>query len=187
MKTNYTNRQKLQRLTTAAVLTAMSIVLMLAPRFSLFTNFYEMEFSDIPLLICASVLGPGYALASLFIVSLIQWLAISPQSLYIGFIMHVLSSGVMIIIMYFVRKHINGIKGVIVSSFLSIIAVVIVMIPMNIWLASVFMGSTAAEFLSTLLWACVAFNAVKAGSNVVIFNLLSPAILKAYNKLFNKA
>lgn len=187
MKTTYTNRQKLQRLTTAAILAALSIVLMMAPRFPLFTNFYEMEFSDIPILICASVVGPVYAIVSLFIVCLIQSLTVSAPSGYIGFIMHFLSSGLMILVMFFVRKHIDGLKGIIVSSLLSVLMVVIVMIPMNIWLTSVFMKLPVTEFLKGFLGVCIAFNGVKAGSNVIIFNILSPAIIKAYKKLFNKA
>lgn len=187
MKTNYTNRQKLQRLTTAAILAALSIVLMMGPRFPLFTNFYEMEFSDIPILICASVLGPGYAIVSLFVVCLIQTLTVSAPSGYIGFIMHFLSSGLMILVMYFVRKHIKGVKGIILSSLLSVVTVILVMIPMNIWLTSVFMGLPVVEFLKGFLGVCIAFNGVKAGSNVIIFSILSPAILKAYDKLFNRS
>ena len=52
MKTSYTNKQKLQRLTTAGVLAALSLVLMATIRFPIFPSapFYEMEFSDVPIL-----------------------------------------------------------------------------------------------------------------------------------------
>lgn len=189
MKTNYTNRQKLQRLTTAGILSALSIVLMVTIRFSIFPSapFYEMEFSDVPILICASVLGPVYALVSLFVVCLIQTLTVSASSGFIGFLMHFLSSGLMILVMYFVRKKLKGFKGIILSAVLGIITVILVMIPMNMWLTSEFMNLAVADFIKGFLGVCIAFNGIKAGSNIIIYNIFAPKITKEYNKLFNKA
>lgn len=183
-KSSYTSKQKLQRLTTAAVLTALSLVLMVTIRFPLFTAFYEMEFADLPLLICSAVLGPVYALVSLLVVCIIQTLTVSASSGIIGFFMHFLSSGLLIITLYFLRKAIKGVKGVIVSGVCGAIVVVLVMIPMNIWLTSEFMHLPVNEFVSGYLGVCIAFNLVKAGSNIILFSLLSPTIKKQYNKLF---
>ena len=62
MKTKNTSKQQLQRLTTAAVLAALSSVLMVTVRFPIFPSapFYEMEFADVPILICSAILGPVY-------------------------------------------------------------------------------------------------------------------------------
>ena len=116
-KSNYTNKQKLQRLTTAGVLAALSLVLMVTIRFPIFPSapFYEMEFADVPILVCSAVLGPVYALVSLFVVCLVQTLTVSASSGIIGFLMHFLSSGLMILTLYFIKKKISGIKGAIVS------------------------------------------------------------------------
>ena len=67
------NAKKLQRLTIAAVLSALSLVLMATVRFPIFPSapFYEMEFSDVPILICSGLLGPVYSIVALFIVCLI--------------------------------------------------------------------------------------------------------------------
>ena len=183
-KSNYTSKQKLQRLTTAAVLTALSLVLMVTIRFPLFTPFYEMEFADLPLLICSAVLGPVYALVSLLVVCIIQTLTVSASSGIIGFFMHFLSSGLLILTLYFLRKAIKGVKGVVISGICGAIVVVLVMIPMNIWLTSEFMQLPFNEFISGYLGVCIAFNLVKAGSNIILFSLLSPTIKKQYNKLF---
>lgn len=189
MKNSYTSKQKLQRLTTAAVLAALSIVLMLTVRFSIFPSapFYEMEFSDLPILICSAVLGPVYALISLFVVCLIQTLTVSASSGIIGFLMHFLSSGLMILTMYFIRKHIKGLKGIIISAILGVVVVIVVMIPMNMWLTSEFMNLAVSDFLKGFLGVCIGFNAIKAGSNVLLYNVLSPKILKEYTKLINKS
>ena len=100
--------------------------------------------------------------------------------------MHFVSSSAMILLVYFVKKHINGIKGVIISAIAGILVMTAVMIPMNIWLASEFMQLPAKEFISGYIGVCIAFNVIKSLANIVLFNILYPVILKQYNKLFNK-
>ena len=192
MKSKYSNKQKLQRLTTASVLAALSIVLMVTVRFPIFpaTPFYEMEFADVPILICSWILGPVYALVSLLVVCVIQTLTVSAASGIIGFLMHFLSSGLLIIILSLFKlkiKDCTGVKGIIlrvVSAIVGVLAVILVMIPMNIWLTSEFMGLPASEFFKMYLVYCVGFNAIKAGANVLLYNLISPHLAKAYKKLF---
>ncbi len=191
MKTK-NSKQKLQRLTTASVLAALSIVLMVTVRFPIFpaTPFYEMEFADVPILICSWILGPVYALVSLLVVCVIQTLTVSSGSGIIGFLMHFLSSGLLIIILSLFKLKIRDCKGAksiilrVVSAIVGVIAVILVMIPMNIWLTSEFMGLPPSEFFKAYLVYCVGFNAIKAGANVIIYNLLSPQLNKVYKKLF---
>ena len=188
MKTSKSSNQKLQRLTISAVLAALSIVLMVTIRFSIFPTapFYEMEFADVPILVCSTLFGPVYGLATLFVVCLIQALTVSASSGIIGFLMHFLSSGLMILTIYLIRKKLKGLKGVLISSLCGIFVVVIVMIPMNIWLASVFMNMDAISFIKSILGVCIAFNVIKAGANVFIYNIIAPTILKEYRKLLKK-
>lgn len=188
MKNNYTNKQKLQRLTTAGVLAALSLVLMATVRFPIFPSapFYEMEFSDVPILLCSSLLGPVYSIVTLFIVCLIQTLFFSSSSGIIGFFMHLISSGLTILVVYFVRKKIDGIKGVLISNLLGVIVMTLVMIPMNMWMVSEFMGINVQGFITGFLTVCVAFNLVKSTVNLTIYSLISPIISREFNKLFNK-
>ena len=183
------SKQKLQRLTTAAVLSALSLVLMVTIRFPIFpaAPFYEMEFADVPILICSSLLGPLYSLAALLVVCTIQALTVSSSSGIIGFLMHFLSSGLMILTIWFVRKLFkdkgNGIVSVIASSLVGVVAVVLVMIPMNIWLTSAFMNLSLDAFIKDILKVCIAFNMIKAGCNILLFDILSPQVIKAYKSL----
>jgi len=87
---------------------------------------------------------------------------------------------------YLLRKKFSGLKGVLVSSLCGVIVVVIVMIPMNIWLASAFMHMDAISFIKGFLGVCVAFNFIKAGANVLIYNLIAPTLLKEYEKISRK-
>ena len=186
------SRQKLIKLTTTAVLAALSIVLMFMIRFPIFpaAAFYEMEFADVPLLICSWLFGPIYALASLLVVCVIQATTVSSASSLVGCLMHLLSSGLLIVIVSLFKKQINKNKGIksfslrILAAICGVIGVIAVMIPMNIWQASAFMGMPAAAFARDFLWICIAFNAIKAGSNVLIYSLLSPQLAKVYKKLF---
>lgn len=183
---NLTVRQKIQQITVSGLFTALSFVLMLLFRIPLFTPFYELEFSDFPLLMCAFVVGPSYSLVSLFIVSILQMLTVSSFSGIIGFIMHFVSSAAMIMIVYFIRKRINGIKGVIISAIAGILVMTAVMIPMNIWLTSVFMKLPVNKFIDGYIGVCIAFNVIKSLCNIILFNILYPVVLKQYNKMFNK-
>lgn len=188
MKQNYTNKQKLQRLTTAGVLAALSLVLMATVRFPIFPSapFYEMEFSDVPILLCSSILGPVYSLITLFIVCLIQTLFFSSSSGIIGFIMHLVSSGLTILVVWFIRRKINGVKGVLISDVLGVIVMTLIMIPMNMWMVSEFMGIDVKGFINGFLAVCIGFNLIKASVNLTIYSLISPIITKEFNKLFNK-
>ncbi|MBR4286899.1 MAG: ECF transporter S component [Clostridia bacterium] len=192
MKKKFSTKQKLQRLTTSAVLAALSIVLMFFIRFPIFpaAAFYEMEFADVPLLICSWLFGPVYALVSLLVVCVIQATTVSSASSLVGCLMHLLSSGLLIIIVSLFKKKIKGTKGLkslalrVLSALCGVLGVIAVMIPMNIWQASAFMGMPAAQFARDFLWICVAFNAIKAGANVLLYSLLSPQLARAYKALF---
>ncbi len=188
MKNNYTNKQKLQRLTTAGVLAALSLVLMITVRFPIFPSapFYEMEFSDVPILLCSSLLGPIYSIITLFVVCLIQATTVSASSGIIGFFMHFVSSSLTILVVYFVRKKIDGVKGILISNLLGVIVMTLVMIPMNMWMVSEFMGINVQGFIKGFLAVCVAFNLVKSTVNLTLYSLISPIISKEFNKLFNK-
>ena len=188
MKKKYTNKQNLQRLTTAGVLAALSLVLMVTVRFPIFPSapFYEMEFSDVPILLCSSLLGPVYSILTLFVVCLIQATTVSASSGIIGFFMHFISSSLTILVVWFVRKKIEGVKGVLISNVLGVIVMTLVMIPMNMWMVSKFMGIDVQGFINGFLAVCVGFNLIKSTANLTIFSLVSPILCKEFNKLFNK-
>lgn len=187
-KSKYTTKQEIQRLTTAAVLSALSIVIMGVLHFPIFPSapFYEMDFADVPVLICASLLGPLYGLLSLVTVCTVQAITVSSVSGFIGFYMHFLSSGLMIIVVDYIRKHNEGVKGVFLSVICGIFVKTLVMIPLNIWQASMFMGLTIEQFINSILNICIAFNVIKAATNIILYSVLSPVIEKEWHKLFKK-
>lgn len=187
-KTSVSSKEKIRRVTVTAVLSALSIVLMATIRFPLFPSaaFYEMEFSDIPILVCSGLFGPVYALISLFTVCLIQAITVSSASGIIGFLMHFLSSGFMVLVIWLYRKKVPGKKGIILSSLAGVTVMTFVMIPMNIWMVGVFMNIDTVEFLKTYMLVCVGFNVIKSAINITVYNLIIPKLKKEFNKLSGK-
>ena len=187
-KTNVSNKEKIRRITVTAVLSALSIVLMATIRFPLFPSaaFYEMEFSDIPILVCSGLFGPVYALISLFTVCLIQAITVSSASGIIGFLMHFLSSGFMVLVIWLYRKKVPGKKGVILSSLAGITIMTFIMVPMNMLMVRVFLNIDMMAFLNTYMLVCVGFNIIKSAINITVFNLIIPKLKKEFNKLSGK-
>ena len=187
-KTNVSNKEKIRRITVTAVLSALSIVLMATVRFPLFPSaaFYEMEFSDIPILVCSGLFGPVYALISLFTVCLIQAITVSSASGIIGFLMHFLSSGFMVLVIWLYRKKVPGKKGIILSSLAGITVMTFVMVPMNMLMVRVFLNIDMMAFLNSYMLVCVGFNVIKSAINITVFNLIIPKLKKEFNKLSGK-
>ena len=67
-----------------------------------------------------------------------------------------------------------------------IVGVTLVMIPINMWMVSKFMGIDIQGFINGFLAVCVGFNLIKATANLTIYSLISPILSKEFNKLFNK-
>lgn len=184
-KSALSGRQKVQKLTTAAVLAALSLVLMFTIRMPLFTPFYELEFSDFPLLLCIMLLGPAYGISSLFIVCIVQALTVSAQSGYIGFIMHFFASGAFLLLVWLIGKK-GSFKNALLGTVCGAAAMTAVMIPMNLWLTSVFMQLPVSAFIKGYLGVCILFNLIKAGANGALFLIFQKVLLAQYNKLFNR-
>ena len=100
--------------------------------------------------------------------------------------MHFVSSSLTILVVWFIRKKIDGLKGVLISNVLGVIVMTLVMIPMNMWMVSEFMGIDIKGFITGFLAVCVGFNLIKSTANLTIYSLISPIISKEFNKLFNK-
>lgn len=175
----------IKKLTLSAVLCALSLVLMSTIRFPIFPNatFYEMEFADVPILICSGILGPVYSIISLLVVCTIQTLVFSSGSGIIGFFMHFLSSGLMIIVVWILRNCIKGLKGVIISDILGVIVLTLVMIPMNMWMVSEYMKVSVSVFFESFLVVCVLFNLIKATCNLTIYSVIEKPVKKLFDRL----
>ena len=100
-----------------ALLTALSLVLMYLVRFPIFpaAAYLEYDMADVPILIGTFMYGPGAGLLLTGVVSLLQWLLVSPQSGWVGGLMHFLATGGFVLVAGFLYQHKHTRKGAVLS------------------------------------------------------------------------
>ncbi len=170
-----------------AMLTALSIVSLYVIRTPLIpaAPFLEYDAADIPVLIGAMVLGPVHGLIILLAVCIIQALTLSASSGIIGFFMHFIASGVLVLVSSLIYSRKKNIKNLVIGLVLGSIAMTVVMIPLNIVFTGIFMGTGTQAVISMLVPAIIPFNLLKAVINsAVTFAVYTPIskILQKYVK-----
>jgi riboflavin transporter FmnP len=161
-------RIKLRRLTTLAMLAAISIVLMAAVRIPMFLPFLEYDPADIPILIGTFLYGPLAGFVLTVAVSLIQGLTFSASSGPIGIMMHILATGALVLVCGFIYKRRHDRRGAILGLFAGSVLSVIVMVIWNILLTPIYMGVPRAAVIELLIPAIIPFNVVKVGINSLV-------------------
>lgn len=163
-------QEKTLKVTTMAMLTAVSIVLIAAIRFPIFpsANFLEYDPADIPVLICAMVLGPIPGIIVLFASCLIQALTVSSGSGIIGFFMHFIASAVLILLTSLIYRTKKNSLTLIIGLIAGSVAMVIVMIPLNLVFTGIFMNVGVDVVKGMLIPTIIPFNLIKAGVNSAI-------------------
>lgn len=157
-----------------AMLAALSVVLMLLVRFPLIPSaaFLEYDMGDVPVLIATFLFGPLAGTAVLVVESLIQALTVSAQSGWVGFVMHVCSSGVFLIAAGLIYKKFPSIKGLLAALTVGSILMTLVMIPLNLIFTVHFLGSPREVVMDMLVPAIIPFNLFKAVLNSVVAGIL---------------
>ena len=187
---NKTNSVKVQKLVQAAMLVALSVLLMVVVRFPLFASapFLEYDMADVPVLIASVILGPSYGIVVLLITCIIQAFTVSAAASYYGLIMHFVASGALVLIAGITFKKIHNTKGLILGLVLGAVAMTVLMIPLNIFITPLYMGVPREAVIGLLIPAIIPFNAAKAGINAVITAVLYFPLSKALEKanLINK-
>lgn len=182
------NKKTTFRLACAAMLTALSVVSLYVIRLPLIPSapFLEYDAADIPVLIGSMLLGTRMGLLILLAVCAIQAFTVSAASGWIGFVMHLASSGVFVIIASLIYKRKKSLKSLIVGLLVGSVAMVAVMIPLNIVFTGIFLGQGTKAIVQMLIPAIIPFNSLKACINsAVTFAVFVPAS-KALSKYFVK-
>ena len=172
-----------------AMLTAVSIVLVYFIHLPLIpgVTFLEYDPADIPVLIGAIMLGPISGIVILLAVCLIQALTVSAATGgWIGFIMHFVASSALILIPSIIYRKKKTIPSLIIGLVLGVIAMTVVMIPLNLVFTGLFMEKGVEVVVSMLIPAIIPFNLAKATINAVVtFAVFTPIanVLKKYTKI----
>ena len=158
--------KNLRKLTTMAILTAVSVVLVAIIHFPIFpaVSFLEYDPADIAVLICGFAFGPVAGICVTAAASLIQGLTVSAQSGIYGIIMHIIATSALVLTSSLIYKRNKSKKGALISIISGVAAMTLVMIPANLFITPYFMGAPRAAVVALLPYI-VLFNFIKAGVN----------------------
>ena len=175
------NVLKLAQMSLLAALSIVVLYVIPTPPIFAAAPFLQYDAADVPILIGTMLFGPLPGLAILVVASAVQALTISAASGWIGFVMHVCASGVLVLVSGYIYKKIPNIKGLIIGLVSGSAAMTVVMIPLNYIFTGIFLGAGSAA-VTALLGYIVAFNLIKAVANsaiaAVLFKILDPILKK---------
>jgi len=175
------NKHGVDRLVKLGMLTALSVILVYLIRFPIFpsASFLEYDMADVPILIGTFLYGPWWGLALTAVVSLLQWLLVSPGGMWVGAVMHFCATGVYVLSAGLLYRRNRTRGGAIFGMGVGSVLQVLMMIPMNLIFTVHFYGMPREAVLALLPTAIIPFNAIKAVVNSIITFLLYKRVAKA--------
>lgn len=175
---------KTRKLTTMAVLAALSIVLVAIIHFPIFpaAPYLEYDPADIPILICGFAFGPLAGIAVTVVAAVIQGLTVSAQSGLYGIIMHIIATGTYVTVTSLIYKNNKNRKIAAVALIVGTLAMAGIMAAANMVVTPAFTGMPAAAIKDLLIPVIIPFNLLKAGIN----GLITFVIYKSVSKLIHK-
>ena len=163
-----------RKLTTMAILTALSVCFVALIHFPIFpaVAFLEYDPADIPILICGFAFGPAAGFIVTLIAAFIQGFTVSAQSGIYGIIMHIVATGTYVLSSsLFYRKHKTK-KMAAVAIGIGTLTMVVCMFFANLVITPYFLmgavnNGTVSAVLSLMPFILL-FNLIKAGANGAI-------------------
>ena len=177
-------RTYIDRMVKLGMLTALSIILVYAIHFPIFpaASYLEYDMADVPILIGTFLYGPWWGLALTAVVSLLQWLLVSPQSLWVGAVMHFFATGSYVVAARLIYSKHRTRTAAIFGMALGAILQTLMMIPMNLIFTVHFFGVPKETVIALLPTAIIPFNAIKTVANSIITFLLYKRVAKLFEK-----
>ena len=174
-------KHRTRKLTAMAIMIAISVVLVYFIHIPIFPQvaFLEYDPADISILICGFAFGPVAGICVTIIASLIQGLTVSAQSGVYGILMHIIATSAFVLVSSLIYRRHKSKKAAAVALIFGVIAMVIVMIPANLFITPYFMG-VPRKMVIDLLGFIVGFNAIKAGVNAILTFLLYKSVSKLF-------
>lgn len=159
-------RGRTVKLVKMGVMVAISVALVYLIHFPIFpaVAFLEYDPADIPILIGTFAFGPLAGLVLTIVTSVIQGLTVSSGSGLYGILMHVIATGVLVIVSGSIYSRKKTKTMAVVSLLCGMTAMAVVMVGANMVITPLFMG-VPAEAVWSLMPFIVGFNLIKAGIN----------------------
>ncbi|MEG0629859.1 MAG: ECF transporter S component [Christensenellaceae bacterium] len=165
-----------RKITSLAMLAAISIVLVLLIRIPMFLPFLEYDPADIPIFIATFAFGPLAGFLLTVVVSVLQGLTVSAAAGPIGIVMHIFATGLFVLVAGNLYKHNKTKKGALLALICGVLIMTAAMVVWNMILTPLYMSMPVEQILPMLLPAIVPFNLIKGGINAAITFLLYKSI-----------
>lgn len=175
--------RQIRKITTIAMLTAISAVLITLIHFPIFpaAAFLEYDPADVAILMGAFACGPISGLIITVLASFIQAFFLGGNGVY-GFLMHTISSGVLALTAGTIYRFHRTRTGALLALLFGTIMMGLIMMIANHFITPIFMGAPVEVVDSMLLPVILPFNLLKAGINSIIafliYKPLSPLLHK---------
>ena len=168
---------KTKKLTTIAMLTALSAVLITLVHFPLFpaAAFLQYDPADVAILIGTFAFGPAAGVAITVVASAIQAFLLGGDGVY-GFLMHVIASGSLVLVAGIIYRVVHTRSGAILGLLSGTVAMGLVMMAANHFITPYFMGAPTEVVDAMLVTVILPFNLLKAGINSVITFLVYKSV-----------
>jgi len=184
MENNQLNTQKTTvKLAKMGLLVAISIVLVYFIHFPIFpaVSFLEYDPADISIMIGTFAFGPLAGLALAVVTAIIQGVTVSAHSGLYGILMHIIATGVFVLVAGLIYKFKKTKKGAVLALIAGTISMVVVMFFANLVITPMFMG-VDRQVVMDLMGFILAFNALKAGINSIVTFLLYKRLSRFLHK-----
>ncbi len=172
--------KRIEQMVKMGLLAALSIILVYLIHFPIFPAAQHLEFdiANVPILIGTFMFGPIAGLCLTAVVSMLQWLLISPQSGWVGAVMHFCATGGLVLVAGLIYRAHKTRKGAVVALILGSLTLIALMVPLNYFFTVRFWGTPYEVVDSMMLPVIIPFNAIKAFGNAAITFLLYKSAAK---------
>ncbi len=163
-------KRDVNKMTKMAVLSALSIVLMLLIRFPIIpaATFLVYEPADVPILIGGFMLGAPAGLIITVVVSTIQAILVNPEGGWVGLVMHVISTGTLVAVASCIYRKYYSYRAAIAALIAGSISMTLIMIPANLFFTVKFYGYPYDTVVDMLIPVFIPFNLIKSFLNSFI-------------------
>lgn len=163
-----------------AILSALSIVLLLVTRFPIIPSapFLKYEAADVPILVGTFMFGPLSGIIITFIVAFLQAVFFDAGDGWVGFLMHMIATGTLVLVAGTIYKKFYTFKGAIVGLIAGSLSMATIMIFSNLFFTVRFYGVPYDAVVAMILPALLPFNLIKAFANSIIVLILYKSLSK---------
>ena len=172
--------ERLKKITVAAMLCALSYVLMCLCRIPV-VLFLKYDPKDIVIALGGLIFGPMMTVAVSLVVSLVEMITVSDTGL-IGFVMNVLSTCTFATVASLIYKKWRSVKGALVGLLSGVAVTVAAMMLWNALVTPLYMQVPRETVIGLLIPAFLPFNLLKAGLNASLTFLLYRPVVTALRK-----